>query len=252
MRDNRKSKVAFNGLVMPDNTDQRYLMMEKDTNTTPWRPWIARIIVRLAVVLAFVVLVKFGNDLLFAKFALLESAASAQAMTGLIIMVMLGYALLLAVPFVPGVEIGVAVLMMEGAKAAPMVYGATVTGLFLAFCIGRYVPMTKLISLCKDLSLRRMAILLERIETTPREDRLDAMHDRLPRLLVPVLVRYRYVTLGFAINLPGNIALGGGGGIMIAGGLSRLFHTGFTLLTIALATLPVPLAVWVWGKEFLQ
>ncbi|MFT7107485.1 MAG: hypothetical protein ACJAVT_002008 [Yoonia sp.] len=237
---------------MRNDTDQRYLMAKKETYATPWAPWFARIIVRLAVVLAFVVLVKFGIDLLFAKFALFESDASARAMTGLIIMVMFGYALLLAVPFVPGVEIGVAVLMMEGAKAAPMVYGATVTGLLLAFCIGQYVPLPKLINLCKDLSLHRIAVLLERIETKPLEDRLDAMHDRLPRLLVPVLVRYRYLTLGIAINLPGNIALGGGGGIMIAGGLSRLFHTGYTLLTIALATLPVPLAVWIWGKEFLQ
>jgi hypothetical protein len=248
----RKSKVVLNRLVMRNNTDQRYLMTEKDTDATPWGRWFARIIVRLAVVLSFVVLVKFGIDLLFAKFALFESDASARAMTGLIVMVMLGYALLLAVPFVPGVEIGVAVLMMEGAKAAPMVYGATVTGLFLAFCIGQYVPLTKLINLCKDFSLRRIAVLLEQIETTPREDRLNTLHDRLPRLLVPVLVRFRYVALGIAINLPGNIALGGGGGIMIAGGLSRLFHTGYTLLTIAVATLPIPLAVWLWGKEILQ
>ena len=74
-------------------------MTEKDTDATPWGRWFARIIVRLAVVLSFVVLVKFGIDLLFAKFALFESDASARAMTGLIVMVMLGYALLLAVPF---------------------------------------------------------------------------------------------------------------------------------------------------------
>jgi len=78
------------------------------------------------------------------------------------------------------------------------------------------------------------------------------MDDRLPRWLVPALCNYRYVTLGIAINLPGNMALGGGGGIMIAGGISRLFQTGYAFLTIAVATLPVPLAVWVWGTDFLQ
>ncbi len=227
-------------------------MTDNDTKNTKWGPWFARIIVRLVVVLVFVAVVKFGIDFLFAKFALFESDASARAMTGLLVIVMLGYALLLAIPFVPGVEIGVAVLMLEGAKAAPMVYGATVTGLFLAFCIGQYVPLTRLIGLCNDLSLKRVAQMLERISSTPREDRLDTLHTRLPRPLVPVLVRYRYVTLGLAINLPGNIGLGGGGGIMIAGGLSRLFHTGYAFLTIALATLPVPLSVWLWGKEFLQ
>jgi hypothetical protein len=227
-------------------------MTEKSTKIMPWGQWIARILLRLAVVVGFVVLVKFGVDLLFAKFALFESDASARAMTGLIITIMVGYALLLAIPFVPGVEIGVAVLMMEGAKAAPMVYGATVIGLFLAFCIGQYVPLPRLISNCKDLSLHRIARLLERIASTPREERLDAMNARLPVVLAPFLVRLRYVTLGIAINMPGNIALGGGGGIMIAGGLSRLFQTGYVLLTIAVATAPVPLAVWLWGKEFLQ
>lgn len=227
-------------------------MAEKDIKITPWVSWIARIIVRLAVVVGFVVLVKFGIDALFAKFALFESSASARAMTGLIVTVMIGYALLLAIPFVPGVEIGAAILILDGAKAAPMVYGATVAGLLIAFCIGQYAPLPRLISMCRDLSLHRIAALLERIQSTPRDDRLDTMHDRLPRWLVPVLCNYRYVTLGIAINLPGNIALGGGGGIMIAGGLSRLFRTGYTVLTVAVATLPVPLAVWLWGTDFLQ
>ena len=227
-------------------------MAQKQTEITPWGPWIGRILVRLGVVVGFVVLIKFGVDLLFAKFALFESSASARAMTGLIITIMVGYALLLAIPFVPGVEIGAAILILEGAKAAPMVYGATVVGLFLAFCIGQFAPLSRLIRLCQDLSLLRIAALLERIESTPRTERLDTMHDSLPRWLVPILCNYRYVTLGIAINLPGNIALGGGGGIMIAGGISRLFQSGYTLLTIALATLPVPLAVWLWGTEFLQ
>ena len=227
-------------------------MAQNKTENTPWAPRIARIVVRLGVVVGFVVLIKFGIDQLFAKFALFESSASARMMTGLIMIIMVGYALLLAIPFVPGVEIGAAILILEGAKAAPMVYGATVVGLFLAFCIGQYAPLPRLIRLCQDLSLSRIASLLARILSTPRTERLDAMHDRLPRWLVPVLCNYRYVTLGIAINLPGNIALGGGGGIMMTGGLSRLFQTGYTLLTIATATLPVPLAVWVWGTDFLQ
>ena len=227
-------------------------MAQNKTENTPWAPRIARIVVRLGVVVGFVVLIKFGIDQLFAKFALFESSASARMMTGLIITIMVGYVLLLAIPFVPGVEIGAAILILEGAKAAPMVYGATVVGLFLAFCIGQYAPLPRLIRLCQDLSLLRIASLLARIQSTPRTERLDAMHDRLPRWLVPVLCNYRYVTLGIAINLPGNIALGGGGSIMMTGGLSRLFQTGYTLLTIATATLPVPLAVWVWGTDFLQ
>jgi hypothetical protein len=195
---------------------------------------------------------KLGVDLLMAKIVLFETDAAARAMTGLIITVMIAYAILLAIPFIPGVEIGIAILMIEGAPAAPMVYLATVTGLLLAFSIGQFAPLDRLIRLCNDLRLSRVAALLERIKLTPREDRLDAMHDRLPRWLAPILCDYRYVTLGLAINMPGNIALGGGGGIMMAGGLSRLFQTHFAVLTVILATLPVPLSVWLLGADVLQ
>ncbi len=213
---------------------------------------VGRIALRLFVVLCVVYLAKLGIDMLMAKIALFESDAAARAMTGLIITVMIGYAILLAIPFIPGVEIGIAILVLEGASAAPMVYLATVGGLLLAFSIGQYAPLERLIQLCIDLRLLRIARLLERIALTPREDRLNAMQDRLPRWLAPLLCDYRYVTLGLAINMPGNIALGGGGGIMMAGGLSRLFQTRFAILTVILATLPIPLSVWLLGADVLQ
>jgi hypothetical protein len=211
-----------------------------------------RTVLRVAVLVAIVWLIKLGVDALFAKIALFESDAAARAMTGLIITVLVGYAILLAIPFVPGVEIGFAILMVQGAPAAPIVYLATLGGLLLAFFLGQGAPLNRLISLCNDLYIFRIGGLLARIQDTPREDRLDAINARLPRWLAPILCNYRYVTLGIAINLPGNIALGGGGGIMMAAGLSRLFQTGYVVLTIMLATLPVPLAVWVMGTDILK
>ena len=215
-------------------------------------PRFGRIAVKLLVVVGLVYLAKLGVDTLMAKIALFETDAAARAMTGLLITVMVGYAIILAIPFIPGVEIGIAILMLEGASAAPMVYAATVGGMMLAFCIGQYAPLSRLIRVCHDLRLFRLADFLERIRLTPRKDRLDTMHDRLPRWLVPILCNYRYVTLGIAINLPGNIALGGGGGIMMAGGLSRLFQTRCIILTVLVATLPVPLSVWLMGTDVLH
>lgn len=227
-------------------------MMHEQQNSGTTASRVRRTAIKLLVIVALVYAAKLGVDLLMAKIALFETDAAARAMTGLLITVMVGYAILLAIPFIPGVEIGIAILMVEGASAAPMVYGATVAGMLLAFCIGQYAPMPRLIRLCQDLRLYRVGQLLERIDIIPRKDRLDAMHDRLPRWLVPVLCNYRYVTLGIAINLPGNIALGGGGGIMMAGGLSRLFQTRFAVLTIVIATLPVPLSVWLMGTDVLR
>jgi len=211
-----------------------------------------RIARKLSVVFVLVYIAKLGGDQLSAKIALYESDAAARAMVGLLVTVMIGYALLLAIPFVPGVEIGIAVLVLQGPSAAPIVYVATAAGMFLAFAIGQYAPFSRLIQFCDDLALVRIAGLLARIEQTSSQQRLDQMQERLPGWLAPIFCNYRYVTLGLAINLPGNIALGGGGGIMMAGGLSRLFQTRFAVLTILIATLPVPLSVWLMGTDVLQ
>ena len=227
-------------------------MVSNQRNDDAIGPRLGRIALRLGLVFALVYLAKIGIDQLSAKIALYESDAAARAMFGLLITVMIGYAILLAIPFVPGVEIGIAVLVLQGPSAAPIVYMATAAGLLLAFCIGQYAPLSRLIQFCRDLALDRLAGLLARIEQTPSQERLDQMQERLPRWLAPIFCNYRYVTLGLAINLPGNIALGGGGGIMMAGGLSRLFRTRFAVLTILIATLPVPLSVWLMGVDTLQ
>ncbi len=221
-------------------------------DATPIWHGLLRMMLRFAIIIGLVVLVKYGLDGLSDKMALLESDAAAGAMTGLIVTVLIGYALLIATPFVPGVEIGIAILMIQGADAAPVVYLATVSGMALAFVSGQYLSLDWLSRTCADLYMFRLCTILHRIKSTSRSDRLASLNDRMPRWLAPVLVGYRYVTLGLLINLPGNIALGGGGGIMIGAGLSRLFQTGYVVLTIALATLPVPLAVWLLGTDILH
>lgn len=225
-----------------------------DTQTTPLPMWqrLCRIVIKLAVIAGLIWAVKLGLGALMAKIALLETDAAARAMTGMIVIVMLGYVILLSMPFVPGVEIGLALLVIQGADAAPFVYIATVTGLFLAFLVGQYAPLHRLIQLCNDVYLHRLGALLERVDGTPQDQRLAAMQARMPRWLAPVLFNCRYVTLALAINLPGNIALGGGGGILMVAGLSRLFRTSHILLTLAIATLPVPLAVWLWGTDIVS
>ena len=47
------------------------------------------------------------------------------AMPGLMVAVLVIYAVLIAIPFVPGVEIGISVLAAGGAETAPLVWLAT-------------------------------------------------------------------------------------------------------------------------------
>lgn len=183
---------------------------------------------------------------------IMEQTKSADGLSmagfGVIALILLAYAALIAVPFVPGVEIGVGLMLVLGAPIAPFVYLATVMGLMAAFVAGKVLPYATLHRLLIDLRLRAACRLLERIEALTPAARLALLHNTLPRWLAPLATRYRYVTLGMLINLPGNSLLGGGGGLSLLAGLSRLYSVPVVALTFALATAPVPLLVWLTGS----
>lgn len=162
------------------------------------------------------------------------------------------YAALLAVPFVPGIEIGIGLMAMFGAASALPVYVATVLGLSAAFITGRLVPVSALIRVAATLRMRRLAVLLRRMDGLPNADRLEVLTQSAPGVWGPWLIRNRYIALVILVNLPGNVFIGGGGGIALAAGLCRLFSPVSFFVTIALAVSPVPLAVGLFGADVLD
>ena len=163
---------------------------------------------------------------------------------GLLLGLLLAYALLIAIPFVPGVEIGLMLMAMEGGWIAPFVYLATLAGLLLAYAMGRLIPLGHLRAALADLRLHRACALLDRIAPLDQAARLDLLSQHLPRWLRGVVLRHRHLMLALLVNLPGNAVIGGGGGILMLSGLSGLFTLPRLLLTLALAVAPVPLVVW--------
>lgn len=209
---------------------------------------------RTALRIALVIAIAYGIHLVLSW--ALNRTGSLDAETGgmriaLLVLMLVAYAALLSVPFVPGVEIGLALLAMEGAWIAPFVYGATVTGLMFAFLLGLHLPYRYLHRILADLSLRRACALLETLEPLTEAKRLALLRRHLPERIAPHAVRWRYLMLAALFNLPGNALLGGGGGIAMVAGLSGMFSARFTLLTIVLSVAPVPLAVWLFGMEAL-
>ncbi len=177
-----------------------------------------------------------------------EATDSPGLMIGVLTTLLLAYALLIAVPFMPGIEIGITLLMMKGAAIAPLVYLATVLGLFLAYAAGRFMPERWLRGLLEDLRLRRACALIDQLSPMSREERLAHLSARAPGWLRPVIGTGRYVLLAVLINVPGNAVIGGGGGIAFVAGFSRLFRPSYTALAVVLAVLPVPLTVWLTGS----
>jgi hypothetical protein len=211
-----------------------------------------RTLVRLTLVVIVAVLVNIGLNRLQAYFAASQSPGMQLALTGIVIFSLLFYALLMAIPFVPGLEIGLSLLMMQGPAIAPFVFLATFTGLTIAYLFGRYLSYRVLHGLFDDLGLHSACRLIERLHPLEREERLDLLRENLPKWLGHRLVRYRYLTIAVALNVPGNAFIGGGGGIALLAGISRLFSTRNILICFALAVSPVPIMVYFWGLDVLS
>lgn len=171
-----------------------------------------------------------------------ETAMHKTIMLGLIV-----YVLLTALPFVPGAEIGMTMLSLFGAALAPLIYGATVMSLVLAFCAGRLIPPTRFAGLLRRLRLMRAAELIDTVTNTDPQERTQKLIDMAGKPALQRLARNRYLALMVLINVPGNVLIGGGGGLAFAAGMSRVFHPGVFLLAVMVAVAPVPLSILLFG-----
>jgi hypothetical protein len=162
---------------------------------------------------------------------------------------MIAYTFLMAIPFVPGAEIGLAVIMVIGPKIAPLVYCCTLISLLVSFSIGRYIPDQVLINLFRQVGFTRAEKLMLELRNLGSRERLQLIVSRSPKKLIPFLMKYRYLALLLAINLPGSIVIGGGGGIAMIAGLSRLFRLPYFVLTIAIAVAPLPMFLTFFGES---
>ncbi len=138
----------------------------------------------------------------------------------LLLAVSLLYALLLAVPFVPSVEIGLLIMLLYGRPGIIAAYVATLLGLNLAYLAGRF--------------LRGQAGMVQRME------------ERLLRRIrrpggKPLLAVFVLATL---LNTPGNTAVGGGGGISLVYGAAGLLPWGVFAACVAVATALIPTLVF--------
>lgn len=174
---------------------------------------------------------------------------NSRLMVGALVATFLAYVVLTAIPFVPGAEIGISLIIMQGAAIAPFVYLATVCALMLAYLVGRYVPERALHRFFLDLRFHAACRLIETIQPLGPRRRLALLRRRVPGWLAPVVTDYRYVLLALLVNLPGNTLIGGGGGIALVAGFSRLFGPWATLATFMLAVLPVPALVLIFGEH---
>jgi len=210
-----------------------------------------QIFLKLTCLILLIVGINFAADWVVSALSIELRPHNEELIHRIIMVSSIIFGLLVAVPFVPGVELGLTLIGVFGPKIVFLVYLTTLIGLSIGFIVGRLVSLRSLALLFENLNLSKASNLLNTVEPLEMEGRLKFLTSQAPSRAVPFLIRHRYIALAVLVNLPGNILIGGGGGISLIAGASRLFSLPGFLTTIALAVSPLPLAILFFGKEIL-
>lgn len=202
---------------------------------------------KFALLVGLLIAASYAGDWVRGQLTPHLTPSTEPALHRLIMIAIVVYVLLMMLPFVPGIEIGLGMMMTFGPNIAPLVYGATVLALVLSFLIGRLVPQQSIIQIVETLRLNRAGRLLRQLEPLDSNERLEFLLQNASTRIVPFLLRYRFLALMVALNLPGNAIVGGGGGIGLIAGFSGLFTLPGYALAVAIAVSPVPLMVLMSG-----
>ena len=158
------------------------------------------------------------------------------------------YVLWMAMPFVPGIEFGLALMVMLGPKGVLVVYLCTLLSLSLSFAIGRLIPLKAFARLVGWLHLSKSKELVLQLEPLNSEQKLDFLLKTAPSKIIPFLLKHRYLMIALVLNLPGNALIGGGGGIGLIAGMCRIFPFPKYVLLVSFAITPLPL-LFLAGKS---
>lgn len=149
------------------------------------------------------------------------------------------YALALAVPFLPAVEMGWMVMAGLGTPGIIAIWMATPLGLLIAFVLGQNL---------RDWS--RLQALQNRLEAAFQSATDNSLQSRLLRFADRYLASHPYWVLAVLVNLPGNWIIGGGGGIGLLAGASGLYHPlrFFLLLIPATGVVAVAMLLGIYSQ----
>jgi len=214
------------------------------------RRW--RMLFRVGLVVAFIVCINLFARWLGHQLEIEVRPSNDHMIHGIIIISLVVYTVLIAIPFVPSVEVGWGLMLLLGADLAPLVYLFTVVGLSASYIVGRRIPESRLQTFLEEFSLTRASQLVGKLKTLGTEQRLSLLLARAPAKFIPTLMRHRYLAVAVALNIPGNTVIGGGGGISLVAGMSRLFGFCRFVLTLAVAVAPVPLLIVIFGTDMLR
>ena len=130
---------------------------------------------RLAAIIGCLLALNFFGGWLASQLNLQIWPQHSDVIELMIVAIVVGYVLAMAVPFVPGIEIGLALMLLLGPGGIVLVYLCTQFALALSFLLGRLVPTCFIARVFGWLHLERPRRLLEELERIPPEQRIHKL-----------------------------------------------------------------------------
>ena len=196
---------------------------------------------RISLVVGFLLLINYGGSLVVKQIDFQLWPMHEHLLVIMVWLSIVVYVLWMAIPFVPGVELGLVLMVMLGPRGIVLVYLCTLLSLSLSFMIGRLIPLNSFAWFLGWLHLHKAQNLMLQLEPLNSEERLDFLLRAAPSKIIPFLLKHRYLMIAIALNVPGNALIGGGGGIGLITGMSKLCSFPRYILLVSLAITPLPL-----------
>jgi len=196
---------------------------------------------KISLIVGFLVVLNYGGSLVVEQINFQLWPEHEHLMVTVLWVAIVVYVLWMALPFVPGIELGLALMIMLGTRGIVLVYFCTLMSLSLSFTIGRLIPLNSFARFLGWLHLYKAWDLVLQLEPLNSEEKLNFLLRSAPSKIIPFLVKHRYLMIAVALNLPGNVLIGGGGGIGLISGMSRLYPFPKYILLVSLAITPLPL-----------
>jgi hypothetical protein len=202
-----------------------------------------KVLLKIAIIVGIAALLNYGGHLVVDRIEFQLWPEHDHMVVAMFWLSVLAYVLLMALPFAPGIELGLALMMVLGPKGVVLVYFCTLLSLSLSFMVGRLIPLETFARFLGWLHLQSARNLLIRLGPLDAEQKLNHLLNTAPLKIIPFLLKHRYLMVAFILNLPGNALVGGGGGIGVIAGMSGLYPFFRYLVLIGLAISPLPLFV---------
>jgi hypothetical protein len=200
-----------------------------------------KLLIKISLLIGFLVLVNYGGSRVVDHLNFQLWPQHEHLMMTMLWLSIGVYTLWMAMPFVPGIELGLALMVILGPQGVALVYLCTLLSLSLSFAIGRLIPLKVFARFLGWLHLQKARNLMLILEPLNPQERLDVLLQSAPSKTVPFLLQHRYLMIALILNLPGNALIGGGGGIGLIAGMSRLYSFPRYFLLVSLAITPLPI-----------